>query len=178
MNRYRLKALWDFTRGSRGYYAVAIVSALLAECFAFISPLIISNTVDAVLTAGELRAPAFIRAWAEKLGGVAALARNLWIPGVLLVAVMLLQGVFMFLRGRTVSMGAESVAQRIRNSLYDHLQRLPYDYHVKAETGDLIQRAPPTWKPSAAFFSVQSIQAVRMVFMLALSLVICWESTR
>ncbi|NLG37125.1 MAG: ABC transporter ATP-binding protein [Clostridiales bacterium] len=170
MNRYRLKALWGFMSGARMYYLIAVASSLLTECFAFAMPLIISNTVDYGLNGKPLRAPAFIAQWIEGLGGAPMLARNLWIPGVLLVCVMLLQGVFMFLRGRTVSMGAETVARSMRNRLYDHLQRLPYDYHVKAETGDLIQRSTTDVETVRRFFSAQFIQAVRMIVMLALAL--------
>ncbi|TFG83380.1 MAG: ABC transporter ATP-binding protein, partial [Erysipelotrichales bacterium] len=35
---------------------------------------------------------------------------------------------------------SEFFSEKVRNAMYEHLQRLPYSYHVKAKTGDLIQR--------------------------------------
>ena len=47
---------------------------------------------------------------------------------------------FQYLRGRCTAHASENVAKRLRDRLYSHLQMLSYDYHVKAQTGDLIQR--------------------------------------
>jgi ATP-binding cassette subfamily B protein len=34
----------------------------------------------------------------------------------------------------------ETVSWKLRNTLYSHIQKLPWDWHVKCQTGDIIQR--------------------------------------
>jgi ABC-type multidrug transport system, ATPase and permease components len=41
----------------------------------------------------------------------------------------------------------------MRDGLYDHIQKLPYEYHVKADTGDLIQRCTSDVDTIRRFFS-------------------------
>jgi ATP-binding cassette subfamily B protein len=76
----------------------------------------------------------------EALGGVLTIRGNLGIGAVLLVLIQLLIGMFIYLRGRWNGQVSEFFAEKVRNAMYEHLQRLPYSYHVKAKTGDLIQR--------------------------------------
>ncbi len=58
-----------------------------------------------------------------------------------ILGLFLVRGLFMLLRGFL----SENVAQRtvydIRSQLFDHIQRLSFTYHDKAETGQLISRA-------------------------------------
>ena len=49
-------------------------------------------------------------------------------------------GVFTFFKGRLSAVASENIALTLREQLYSHLQRLPFSYHVRATTGDLIQR--------------------------------------
>ena len=60
--------------------------------------------------------------------------------GLALVGLNLVGGAFSYAKGRWQSMAGENVARDLRDRLYDHIQRLPFSYHVQAETGDLIQR--------------------------------------
>jgi len=56
-------------------------------------------------------------------------------------ALALLQGLFSYGMGRLAAQTAEGMARRLRNYLYDHIQRLTFTYHDTMQTGELIQRA-------------------------------------
>lgn len=73
---------------------------------------------------------------------------------VLLAAV---QGFFSFLSGRNAAQSAESVTRRLRNYLYDHLQRLTYTYHDQMNTGELVQRSTSDVDALRRFYSEQAI---------------------
>ncbi|MCL2852832.1 MAG: ABC transporter ATP-binding protein/permease, partial [Defluviitaleaceae bacterium] len=76
---------------------------------------------------------------------------------------------FMYLRGRSIVTASESVALKLRNSLYDHIQKLPYEYHVKAQTGDLIQRCTSDVNTIRQFLAARIIELVRMIFNLVIA---------
>ena len=63
-------------------------------------------------------------------------------------------------------------SQKLRDTLYGHLQNLSYDYHVKTETGDLIQRCTSDVETIRRFLAMQLVEVGRALFMLIAALVI------
>jgi ATP-binding cassette subfamily B protein len=59
----------------------------------------------------------------------------------LIVGLTVLQGVFTFLRSYLVQALAERVGYDLRNELYAHLQRLPFSFYDRTQTGQLMSRA-------------------------------------
>ena len=98
--------------------------------------------------------------------------QNIWICGAAVVVVMALRSIFLFTRGKWIADASENMAMNVRNRLYDHLQKLPYEYHVKAETGDIIQRCTSDVEQIRRFISSQLIETVRMLAMLVTALTV------
>ncbi|MGB7604223.1 MAG: ABC transporter ATP-binding protein [Lutisporaceae bacterium] len=167
-----LKLLWNFMRGKRLLYFGAIISIGFATMFSFLSPLVIRLTVDSIIGDKEINAPIVIVNMIEKIGGTSILAKNLWICGLVLILLSALNGIFTFFRGKWSAVASESTARGIRNKLYDHLQHVTYDYHVKAETGDLIQRCTSDVETIRAFLAMQFVEIGRALFMLSMALII------
>lgn len=167
-----LKLLWSFMRGKRLMYFAAIISIGLATMFSFLSPLIIRLTIDSIIGGKEINAPSVIVSMIEKIGGTGMLARNLWICSLALILLSVLNGIFTFFKGKWSAVASESTARSIRNKLYNHLQHVTYDYHVKAETGDLIQRCTSDVETIRSFLSMQLVEIGRALFMISLALVI------
>jgi ATP-binding cassette subfamily B protein len=57
------------------------------------------------------------------------------------IGLALLEGGFTFLSGRWAARTAEGTAYRLRNYLFDQIQRLPFAFHDRTSTGELIQRS-------------------------------------
>ena len=106
----------------------------------------------------------------DRMGGVEFLRNNLWILGLCLIGTYLVNFAFAYLRGKWSAMAAESTAKRLRDRLYDHLQNLTYDFHVKAETGDLIQRCTSDVETIRRFLAVQLVEVGRALSLLAAAL--------
>lgn len=167
-----LTLLWKSMKGNRLLYIGAIISIGIATMFSFFSPLVIRLTVDSIIGGSKLIAPALVIKLIEAAGGISVLAHNIWICGLVLILLSAINGIFTFLKGKWTAKAAESTARNLRNSLYDHLQHVPYDYHVKAETGDLIQRCTSDVETIRAFMAVQFVEIGRALFMLSMALII------
>ncbi len=74
-----------------------------------------------------------------------------------LLALALLQGGFSYAGGRLAAKTSESVARRLRNYLYDHLQRLTFSYHDRMQTGELLSRSTSDVDAVRKMFSEQII---------------------
>lgn len=167
-----LKGMLALTRGNRLQYLWAIISVGVASLMGYATPLIVRVTVDSVIDTQPFDLPGWLVAWIEMAGGREAWRQNLWISAVILVVVALIGGLFTYFRGRYTAKASEGIAQRLRDRLYGHLQSLSYDYHVKAETGDLIQRCTSDVETIRRFLAVQVIELVRGVFMVGIAVAI------
>ncbi len=146
----RVRGLWRLMHGFRFIYLVANlavgVAALSRSAFAYL----IRYLVDDVLgtpQAGRL------------------------LPWVALgfIGLALLQGAFTFLSGKLAARTAEGVVLRLRNYLYDHLQRLSFAYHDSTPTGELIQRSSSDVDAVYRFFNEQAIGAGRIILLFAVN---------
>jgi ATP-binding cassette subfamily B protein len=166
----KLRLLWKFMKGTKLYYLGALISVGLSTGFSMVTPLVLGFVVDSVIGDKPMDVPHWIAAWIESLGGRSMLIRNLWICGLILLILTAGEGLFQFLRRRWSAVASESIARNIRESLYDHLQNLPYDYHVKAETGDLVQRCTSDVETIRRFISMQFVELGRAILMVSIAL--------
>ncbi len=85
------------------------------------------------------------------------------------VGLALFQGTFTFLSGRLAAQTAEGIVLRLRNYLFDHIQRLSFTYHDQTQTGELIQRATSDVDAIRRFFADQAIGIGHIVLLFAIN---------
>ena len=163
----KYRTLWDAMQGQRLRYVLAIVLMIAGTQFAYLVPLVIRATIDSAIDRQPLAAPEFVERLVESAGGMSLARRNLWLASAAVVGLTALAGCCIYLRGRFVSIASETTARRLRDRLYDHLQRLPIAYHDKADAGDLIQRCTSDVETIRGFLSGQIIELGRAVVMIA-----------
>ncbi len=159
----KFKLLMQFLRGSGRTYILAIVSVLLMTVLAATVPLIIKMTIDSIIGDEPLNLPASMGKLLDQWGGLEAIRSNLWIILVALVTITLFQGTFMYFKGKLSAVAAQSSSKRMREKIYDHLQHLPFDYHVKAQTGDIVQRCTSDIETIQNFIAGQSVDAIQII---------------
>jgi ABC-type multidrug transport system, ATPase and permease components len=164
----KLLLLLKFMKGYRLLYAGSIISIGLATLISVIIPLVIRTTIDSVIGDKPMELPGWIVAYINAYGGRKALLDNMWVCGLVLVVLTILSGVFLYLKGKWSAVASESIARNIREKLFAHLQRLTYDEHVKAKTGDLIQRCTSDVDTVRRFLAVQFVEIGRAIFMVAM----------
>ena len=173
MKKRRINMVRTFLEGNAARYFGSIGAVVVNVAIGFLTPLVLAETIDAVIGQKRpLAIPGALGQWVERLGGREFLVRNLWIMGLAMLLLSVLGGVFQFLRGKWMAEASESIAKTMRDKLYSHLQTLPFDYHVKAETGDLIQRCTSDVETIRRFLSSQVIEMFRSVLMIVVALVI------
>ena len=69
-----------------------------------------------------------------------AISFNLLVFGLLVLAMALLKGFFMFLMRQTIIVASRHVEYDMKNEIYDHYQKLDYAFYSKNSTGDLMNR--------------------------------------
>lgn len=166
----KLKLLLKLMKGNRLLYFGAVLAIGIATCFEILIPLILKVTIDSIIGDKPMEVPMWISNIIEISGGKSVLIQNLWLCGAIIVILTMINGIFLYLKGKWSAVASESVAKNIREKLYNHLQHLPFDYHVKAETGDLIQRCTSDVETIRRFLAIQFVEIGRVVFILIFSL--------
>ncbi|WP_242850873.1 ABC transporter ATP-binding protein [Clostridium algidicarnis] len=166
-----MKKLLKLVKGNRLLYVAAIASIAISTFIAMLEPMVIKTTIDSIIGNTPLNASPFIEKIIEFFGGKGVLSRNLWICSLFLITLTVIRGVFLFLRGKLAAKAAENIAKNIRVKLYDHIQNLPYGYHVNSESGDLIQRCTSDVDTIRRFFAVQLVDIGRAVFIVTFALI-------
>jgi ATP-binding cassette subfamily B protein len=145
----RLLGLWRMMTGFRLLYVAATVFMAVSAGARTSTFLLLRYLVDDVLDASR-----FDRLPLVALGFIG------------LVAV---EGVFTFLSGRLAAQTAEGITRRLRNYLYDHIQRLSFTYHDRTPTGELIQRSTSDVDAVRRFFADQAINSWRIILLFVIN---------
>lgn len=165
-----LRFVLSFMRKQKLKYLMAILFIIVAACFSFTTPLIVRFTVDSVLGGKPVSLP---YGWAGALNrwqAASFVRERLWLAALAIILASSLGHAFTYLRGKLSAQVSEEFARRLRNSLYDHIQRLPYVWHSKVQTGDIIQRCTSDVDTVRRFIGLQLVQLGRGVFMALLIL--------
>ena len=179
MKRERYKPLFlPALKRTGGYFTLGALEVVLAIVALYCSSIVTSYTLDYVLLGQDPSIPDFLFRFLESLGPI---AKSYWLCGLLFFVFTALNGFFTFLRRRNVSKGAEQMAKRMRDMLYEKLNSVPYDYHKHVSTGDLVQRCTSDVDTVRAFVTNQLMEIVRITVMFvvaaALMLSINWKMT-
>jgi len=166
------KILYSFTKGARKDFVLGMLFVVFENMFNFMGPLFLALAADILIQTTELNYPKIILDLVDFAGGRSELYSKIWLIAIVFVVVMSLRSLFLFFRSKFMAKGSETVARNTRNKVYDHIQRLPYDYHVNAETGDLIQRCTTDVETIRRFLAVQLTEVIRVVTMVVIALLI------
>ena len=71
--------------------------------------------------------------------------------------------------------GSEKFVMLLRNSLYDHIQHLPFSWFVKEATGDIIQRCTSDVETIKGFVTQQLLEVIRIVFLITFYMIIMFR---
>ncbi len=144
MNVESRRNLWKRTKGQRTRFVGAIVAMALGIHLLFRVPRWIRAAID-----GEV---------------------GFWPAAGAIIALTACGGFFHYLRGRWAAQASEGVVRRLRDELYDHLQRLPLSYFDKAQTGDLVQRCSSDVETVRVFMAAQIVDLARSTLLVVLVL--------
>ena len=163
--------IWRFLRGSKAMFLVGILSAAVTALADMVNPQIIRAAIDNAIAGKSADFPPFIMALVERVGGFAWLGEHLEVMAMAIVAVAAVRAVCTYLFRVCNTKGAETLVKTARDGLYAHIERLPYAWHMKNRTGDIIQRCTSDIETIKRFISEQLTSIFRISILLMLSLV-------
>jgi ATP-binding cassette subfamily B protein len=168
--------LWRISLGSRILYLTAFAGMTLAIACNFLLPQIIRFLVDSAGggTPSEMSALSAILELAGMREDFAASGGGLVHAGLVVVGVSAVGGVFNFTYRRALSMGAEKLVKRLRDRLFSHIQRLPYEWHITIQTGDIVQRCTSDVDIVRNFVTNQMMEIVRAAMLVIFAYSILW----
>ena len=142
----RFRGMWRMMTGYRTAYFGALFSLAIAAISKTLTYLLLAYLIDDVL-------------------GKGIFDDTLLVIGSMFVGLAAIEGIFTFFSGRLAAHTSEGIAQRLRDYLFDHIQRLSFTYHDKAQTGELIQRSTSDVDAIRRFFADQAINAGRILLL-------------
>ena len=169
--RGRGKLIWSFLKGSKAMFLLCMVCAAVSALAGMIIPQIIRITVDNVIGGAPVRDLAKpVQAMLEAVGGTEVLRRKMWIMAEGVVAVALVNAAALYLFRVSNVKGSETMVKTMRDSLFRHIERLPFSWHMSNHTGDIIQRCTSDIETTRNFVSEQLTNLIRILILLVMSM--------
>ena len=164
-----LRAVWRFSAGERGAFLAATLALFGSALCLYLVPLIPQSVFDAVFGDASQASAISLRI-TEWLGGSAALRDSMWRAAGAMVALAALSGVAVHLKTRFAAGAAERIARRLRDRMYDHVQRLPASTLDQIPSGDIVQRCTSDIEAMRNWLANQAPEIGRAVLMLLIPL--------
>lgn len=158
-----MKNVIKYMKGYKGIFLLAIISIVVATTMQLATPILIKYAIDSIIGSESPGRMQFL---------MDAFGRNLMSVVWIVIAINLIRGIFLFLKGYLSNYAAENIAQNMREKLYRQIQYMTYEYHTKKETGDMIQRCTSDVETVRRFLGVQIVDLARIIFMIFLSVII------
>ena len=142
----RARGLWRLLQGHRAVYGLAALGLGIAALSRSGVFLLLGFFIDDVL-------------------GKAGFEQRVPLVALAFVGLAVVQGAFTYMSGTLSGRTAEAVARRLRNYLYDHIQRLSFSYHDKTKTGELIQKVTSDVDAVRRFISQEAVEFGRILML-------------
>lgn len=158
----RFKFIFEHFKKYRFIFISSVLASIIYAILGLLTSLIFSFVIDNLIQGLPVTNP-FLSFFGELLGGVDYLSHNIWVVAIVLIIMYAIHALMMFYRYNGQAIFSEGLSLNIRNDLYDHLQKLPYAYHVRAKTGDLVQRCTSDVDTIRRFFAGQCLEIVVII---------------
>ena len=143
-NKNGLVTLWHLLSGYHGHYALSAIMLAISAASRTGMYLFLGYFVDQIIGQGKFGT--------ELLQGAATF-----------MGLIMLQAFSGFLSNKLAAQTAESSTRRLRDLLFDHIQRLSFAYHSEVKTGDLLERASSDVDTIRRFIADQAIGVARII---------------
>jgi len=160
LGKRKLAGIWQMMTSYRLAYATANFSLGISALAKTATYLLLRNFADTILGT------------TTPFAGTLSRTLILIAAGFVLLAVV--EGSFAFFSGRLAAYSAEGITRRLRNFLFDHIQRLSFSYHSKTPTGDLIERVTSDMDSVRNFFNEQAIGVGRILLLFVINFAAIW----
>ena len=155
----KARLLMRHLRPAASAFVIGVGASFAATMLRTVFTQVIRFTVDGVILGETAGLPGWLAALepGKMLAAACALA----------AVVAVLEFAVGFIHDSSLPKGSERFVKSLRDSLYSHIQRLPYSWHAKNPTGDIIQRCTSDVEVVRAFIADQVVEFVSTIFLIA-----------
>ena len=168
----RKQLIMRFLKGSKAFFIICMICAAVSALADMITPQIIRITVDQVLSGApaDTLSPV-VQDLLAAAGGAEYLRGSLWIMALAVVAVAVVKCAAQYGFRVLNTKGSETLVKTMRDTLFRHIERLPFQWHMQNHTGDIIQRCTSDIDTTRNFISEQMTSLIRIAILVVMSMV-------
>ena len=170
MKQSKQALIWRFLRPCLWIFALTLACSMGNTVLSSLTPQVVRVAVDAIL--GGEPFPAVVTALAPPGLLTAPPMTQLLVAAGFLLVVAVLSGLCTYGSRMGTAIGSENFVKALRDALFRHIQRLPYAWHVRHSTGEIIQRCTSDVEVVRNFVTNQLLEVFRVVFLVGFSLVV------
>ena len=170
MKHSKRALVWRFVRPYLWIFALTLICSMGNTVLGSLTPQVVRVAVDCVL--GSEPFPGAVTALAPPSLLAAAPRTQLIAAAGFLLVVAVLSGLCTYGSRMGTANASENFVKSLRDALYRHIQRLPYEWHVRHSTGEIIQRCTSDVEVVRNFVTNQLLEVCRIVFLVGFSLAV------
>ena len=168
----RGKLIWRFLKGSKALFLLCMACSATASLAEMIIPQIIRISIDNVIGGASVENLARpVQDLIAAFGGPAVLKQRMWILALAVLAVAVVNALARYFFRVWNSKATETLVKTMRDTLYSHIERLPFQWHMSNHTGDIIQRCTSDIETTRNFISEQMMNLIRIGILLVMSVI-------
>lgn len=171
----RISLIVRFLHGNAYCFAITIIMSALVTALDSVIPQLLRYTVDCLIGRKPSELPAPVTMAIERLGGNEFLRSRIYFISIAVIVTAILSALFGYLSRVYNSKGSELYAESMRNALFSHIQKLPFSWHSKNNTGDIIQRCTSDVETVRSFVSAQLIELLHVFFIVTVTSVMMFS---
>ncbi|MBQ3880005.1 MAG: ABC transporter ATP-binding protein [Oscillospiraceae bacterium] len=153
------------------WFIITIIASTITTLTEVLMPQIVSVTVDSIIGDKPFTiSPAIVNFFGGEQA-LRALRDNLIMIALAILISGIIGGIFRYVSRVASTRGSEAYVKNMRDTLFSHIQHLPFSWHSANLTGDIIQRCTSDVDQVRNFVTGQLIMILQMIFRIAIAMI-------
>ncbi len=166
-----MKLVFKYLKGSYFTLCLSVIACVLGAFFKLSTSLVVSYVLDHVIDTKEISNP--LINILDILVGTSDYIKDNYIKIIFIVLLISIgYSICFFSRIYFQTVTSENLVRRLRVDLYKHIQKLPYEYHVKSQTGELVQKCTTDVDMIRRFFAGQFQEIISSLSLVIIAIAI------
>lgn len=170
-----LRLILFFARKYIYLIVISAIATIIKVGANFATPQIIRFTVDSIIDDIPFSFSGTAMNLIGYLGGREGIRENIWVCAVFVIILAVISSGSDYIGRLAMAKGTEGIIKNIRDNLFGHIQKLPYSWHIKNQTGDIIQRSTSDVDVLRNFISTQLSEMFRTIMLVIISIILMFS---
>lgn len=160
--------LLRFLKGSKLLFVLSIACSALVTLVDMLNPQIIRAAIDNAIGGQASQFPGWVNEFVDSLGGFAYLGQHLYLMALAIAGLAVVRALAQYGTTLLNTRASENFVKSMRDKLFAHISRLPFAWHMKNHTGDIIQRCTTDVDRIRTFVAEQLTSVLRITILMAM----------